>query len=86
MTNAEIEKEIIWLVAEQSGCLPTEDIAPRISLEDQLIGDDLLALDSLDVVEIVMALEEKYDLAISDADVEAWETVGDVVRYVQNPA
>ncbi|MDR2153023.1 MAG: acyl carrier protein [Helicobacteraceae bacterium] len=45
--------------------------------------EDLNA-DSLDVVELVMALEEKFDVEIPDEDAEKIKTVGDVVKYIEN--
>jgi acyl carrier protein len=40
--------------------------------------------DSLDIVELVMALEEEFDLEISDQEIENIKTVGDVVRYIES--
>ncbi len=51
--------------------------------EDSKFVEDLGA-DSLDVVELVMALEEKFDIEIPDADAEAIATVGDALRYIEN--
>ncbi len=39
--------------------------------------------DSLDIVELVMALEEEFDLEISDQEIENIKTVGDVVKYIE---
>lgn len=43
-----------------------------------------LGADSLDVVELVMALEEKFDVEIPDEDAEKILTVGDVIAYIEN--
>ena len=50
--------------------------------EDSKFVEDLGA-DSLDVVELVMALEEKFDIEIPDNDAEGIATVGDAVKYVE---
>lgn len=51
--------------------------------EDSKFVEDLGA-DSLDVVELVMALEEKFDIEIPDDEAEKIQTVADVVAYVEN--
>ncbi|MCK5387561.1 MAG: acyl carrier protein [Gammaproteobacteria bacterium] len=45
---------------------------------------DSLGADSLDEIEIIMALEEEFDLEIPDNEAEKIKTVGDAVRYVEN--
>lgn len=50
--------------------------------EDASFVDDLGA-DSLDIVELVMALEEEFDLQISDQDAEQITTVGKAVEYIK---
>ena len=47
------------------------------------IGEDLGA-DSLDVVELLMAIEEEFSVEIPDEDIESLKTIGDVVEYIQN--
>lgn len=54
----------------------------EITLESSFIED--LNADSLDIVELVMALEDELEMEIPDEDVEGFKTVGDVVKYVQN--
>jgi acyl carrier protein len=44
---------------------------------------DDLGADSLDIVELVMALEDEYGIEIPDEDAEKIETVGDAVRYIE---
>ncbi len=51
--------------------------------EDSKFVEDLGA-DSLDVVELVMALEEKFDIEIPDSDAESIATVGDAVKYIED--
>ena len=50
---------------------------------DANIQDDLGA-DSLDVVDLVMSIEENFDIEIPDEDVENIKTVGDIVKYIEN--
>lgn len=50
--------------------------------EDATFVDDLGA-DSLDIVELVMALEESFNISIPDEDAESIKTVGDAVTYIQ---
>ena len=47
------------------------------------ITDDLGA-DSLDVVDVVMSIEESFDVEIPDEEVENIKTVGDIVKYIEN--
>ena len=52
-----------------------------ISMETNLMKD--LSADSLDAVEIIMAIEEEYGIEIPDEDAENFQTVGDLVEYVE---
>ena len=52
-----------------------------ITLEASFIDD--LGADSLDIVELIMALEEEFDIEIPDSDAEKVATVGDVVDYIK---
>lgn len=54
----------------------------EITLEASFIDD--LNADSLDIVELIMALEDELDLEIPDEEVEGFKTVGDVVTYVKS--
>ena len=54
--------------------------ADKIKPEASFIDD--LGADSLDIVELVMAMEEEFDLEIPDEDAEKLKTVGDVVNYL----
>lgn len=47
------------------------------------ITDDLGA-DSLDIVDLVMSIEESFDVEIPDEEVENIKTVGDIVKYIEN--
>ena len=67
------------VVIEQLDCDPAE------VKEDSRFVEDLGA-DSLDVVELVMALEEKFDIEIPDEDAEKILTVADAINYIENNA
>jgi acyl carrier protein len=71
-SNAERVKQI---VAEQLG-VDEDQITPEASFMDDL------GADSLDTVELVMALEEEFDIEISDEDAEKIQTVQDAVDYI----
>ncbi|OAT81271.1 acyl carrier protein [Desulfotomaculum copahuensis] len=53
-----------------------------VNMEASFIED--LGADSLDIVELVMALEEEFDLVIPDEDAEKIRTVGEAVKYIQD--
>ncbi|MBR5229686.1 MAG: acyl carrier protein [Firmicutes bacterium] len=53
----------------------------EITMETNLMKD--LSADSLDAVEIIMAIEDEYGIEIPDEDAEKFQTVGDLVRYVE---
>ena len=73
MTIAEKVKKMI---VEQLGVNESE-----VNPEAKFIDD--LGADSLDIVELVMALEDEYGIEIPDEDAEKIETVGDAVRYIE---
>ncbi|MCK9172201.1 MAG: acyl carrier protein [Desulfuromonas sp.] len=74
---ASIEERVQKIVAEQLG---VEE--EQVTLEASFMDD--LGADSLDTVELVMALEEEFDIEISDEDAEKIQTVQDAVNYVAN--
>ena len=51
-----------------------------VTLETSFVND--LGADSLDIVELVMELEDAFDLSIPDEDAEKMQTVGDAVKYI----
>jgi len=53
----------------------------EVKMESSFIDD--LGADSLDIVELIMALEEEFDLEIPDEDAEKIRTVGEAVKYIQ---
>lgn len=65
------------IIVEQLGV--DED---EVKMEASFIDD--LGADSLDIVELVMALEEEFDLEIPDEDAEKIRTVGEAVKYIQD--
>ena len=56
----------------------------KLLLQASFVDD--LGADSLDIVELVMALEEEFDLEIPDEDAEKIATVGDAVNYIKENA
>jgi acyl carrier protein len=64
------------IVVEQLGVDP-EEVTPEASFIDDL------GADSLDIVELVMAFEEEFDLEIPDEDAEKIGSVGDAVNYIK---
>ncbi|HHS93497.1 MAG TPA: acyl carrier protein [Campylobacterales bacterium] len=56
--------------------------ADEVKEESKFVED--LGADSLDVVELVMALEEKFDIEIPDEDAEKIATVADVISFIEN--
>lgn len=53
----------------------------KVTAEASIVDD--LGADSLDVVDLVMSLEEEFDIEIPDEDVENMKTVGDMVKYIE---
>jgi len=74
---ASIDERVKQIVAEQLG-VDEDQVTP-----DAAFMDDLGA-DSLDTVELVMALEEEFDVEISDEDAEKIQKVKDAVDYISN--
>lgn len=66
-----------------------EVIIEQLGVEDESIKLDTsfiddLGADSLDIVELIMALEEEFDMQIPDSEAEKIATVNDVVEYIKN--
>ncbi|NLD18923.1 MAG: acyl carrier protein [Clostridiales bacterium] len=72
-------EKIKGIIAEQLGI--KEDI---IEMETHLMKD--LEADSLDAVEIIMAIEEEFGIEVPDEDAEKFQTVSDIVSYVVEKA
>ena len=77
MNQDEIFDKVKEIIIEQLG-VPENSI----NLEASFIDD--LGADSLDIVELIMALEEEFDIEIPDSDAEKVVTVGDVVDYIKD--
>ena len=71
-----IEEKVKEIIAEQLGIEPDQ-----IKLESRFVED--LGADSLDVVELIMAFEEAFNIEIPDEDAEKIQTVKDVVDYIK---
>ena len=76
MSSAETAERVKAIIVEQLN-VPAEDVNPEAHFIDDL------GADSLDIVELVMALEEEYDIEISDESAEKIQTVGDAINYIQ---
>lgn len=75
MVSDSLREQIRGLVSEQLGV-----DAAELTSESNILDD--LGADSLDVVELVMAIEEAFDIEVPDEDAETMRTLGDVERYV----
>ena len=62
-------------------CEQLEIDPDEITLDTNIIDD--LGADSLDVVDLVMSIEESFDIEIPDEEVENIKTVGDIVKYIE---
>lgn len=76
MSSEEVLEKVKGIIVEQLGVADT-----AVTLEASFIDD--LGADSLDIVELIMALEEEFDMEIPDGDAEKIVTVGDVVDYIK---
>lgn len=74
-----VQDKITEIIVEQLGVKP-EEVTPEASFVDDL------GADSLDTVELVMALEEEFGIEIPDEDAEKIQTVGDAIRYIEEKA
>ena len=72
----DIETKVREKISEQLG-VAADEVTPEASfIED-------LGADSLDIVELVMAFEEEFSVEVPDEDAEKLQTVGDVVKYIE---
>ncbi len=77
MTQQEIFKEVQDILVDQLGIEPEE-----VTMEASFIDD--LNADSLDIVELIMTLEQEFEVSIPDEDAEKISTVADVVNYIKD--
>lgn len=74
-----VTEKVINIVSGQMGVSKE-----NVSVETSFVND--LGADSLDVVELLMEFEEKFDLNIPDEDAERIQTIGDAVKYIEEHA
>ena len=76
MSSEEVFEKVKGIIVEQLGVADT-----AVTLEASFIDD--LGADSLDLVELIMGIEEEFNLEIPDGEAEKVVTVGDVVDYIK---
>lgn len=74
--NADLAKRVEAIIVEQLGVTP-EEVVPEASFIDDL------GADSLDIVELVMAMEEEFDIEIPDEHADRLQTIGSAVEYLK---
>ena len=76
MADKPIDQRVRDIIVEQLGVKPDQVTAEAKFIED-------LGADSLDTVELVMALEEEFGIEVPDEQAEKLQSVGDVIRYIE---
>jgi acyl carrier protein len=76
MSDKPIEQRVKDIIVEQLGVKPDQVVPTAKFIED-------LGADSLDTVELVMALEEEFGIEVPDEQAEKLQSVGDVIKYVE---
>jgi acyl carrier protein len=74
-----VEDRVKEIIVEQLGVSP-EEVVPEASFIDDL------GADSLDIVELVMAIEEEFGIEVPDEDAERMQNISDVIAYVEEKA
>ncbi|MBI2606919.1 MAG: acyl carrier protein [Deltaproteobacteria bacterium] len=74
-----VEERVRNIICDQLAVEPE-----KVTLTASFIDD--LGADSLDIVELVMTMEEEFDMDIPDEDAEKMKTVGDVIKYIGTKA
>lgn len=70
-------EKVIGIIGEQLGLDDVSGVTPATSLMNDLEAD------SLDAVEIIMAIEDEFGVEIPDEEAEKFKNIGDIVRYVE---
>ncbi|HEY3276532.1 MAG TPA: acyl carrier protein [Syntrophorhabdaceae bacterium] len=71
-----VSEKVKKMIVDQLGVNESEVVPEAKFIDD-------LGADSLDIVELIMALEDEYGIEIPDEDAEKIETVGDAIRYIE---
>ena len=77
MADKPIDQRVKDIIVEQLGVKPEQVVPAAKFIED-------LGADSLDTVELVMALEEEFGIEVPDEQAEKLQSVGDVIKYVED--
>ena len=77
MSDKPIDQRVKDIIVEQLGVKPDQ-----VTPEAKFIED--LGADSLDTVELVMALEEEFGIEVPDEQAEKLQSVGDVIKYIED--
>ena len=74
---SEIQEKVVKIIVDKLGVKESE-----VTPEATFTGD--LGADSLDTVELVMEFEKAFDFQVADEDAEKFQTVGDVITYIES--
>jgi acyl carrier protein len=74
--SGDLAKRVEAIIVEQLGVTPEEVVPEASFMED-------LGADSLDIVELVMAMEEEFDIEIPDEHADRLQTIGSAVEYLK---
>ena len=77
MADKPIDQRVKDIIVEQLGVKPDQ-----VTPEAKFVED--LGADSLDIVELIMALEEEFGIEVPDEQAEKLQSVGDVIKYIED--